>query len=442
MQRTWYALSYLRLAAILATLALVLLSVASPVAGATSPFLVRDINPTGASNPSNLTAVGSTLFFAADDGVHGVELWRSDGTAAGTKLVKNIRPYGKSSWPDNLVDLNGTLFFTANDGTHGQELWKSDGTKAGTVMVRDIHTGPKDQFGGNSTMIHDRLVVIGSRLFFMVDSCCVGTSALYVSDGTSDGTVRVDDDEEPISMPDDFSIGTASGRFYFVVVHLDGEDYMSQLWMSDGTTGGTRRVPGSPEWYEMTILPNNGTKLYFYTDRLWRTDGTAAGTFSISDVGAAAGRVGPTQSVVLNQRLYFGNVGLWRTDGTFAGTKPISNGNLAWLTRAGSRLFFTRTTRLWQSDGTAGGTRVIRDFTTFAPSYLVAVGDKVCFARFNWVANTWSLWKSDGTSDGTQKARSFVGVETNGWSRAAVGGRLFFAADDGASGWELWSYTP
>lgn len=91
-----------RLVALLASLALVALATAAPVGAANQPSLVKDINPHGSSNPSELTRVGSTLFFAANDGVHGYELWKSDGTAAGTKMVKNIRPYGKSSWPMDL----------------------------------------------------------------------------------------------------------------------------------------------------------------------------------------------------------------------------------------------------------------------------------------------------------------------------------------------------
>lgn len=432
-----------RTASTLAAVALLTLSVVAPTGAASGPVLLKDINPSGSSNPSQMTVVGSTLFFAANDGVHGNELWKSDGTAAGTKMVKNIRPYGKSSDPENLVNVNGTLFFTAIDGVHGRELWKSDGTKAGTVLVKDLNTGKKNSFGGNSTYLHaGGAFAVGSRLFFIVDLCCIGTSALYVSDGTRDGTVRVDDQEEPISLADEFSVGAASGRFYFVVVDSTGEDWMSQLWMSDGTTAGTRRVPGSPEWYALTILPNNGSKLYFYTDRLWRTDGTAAGTFPISDIGAGAGCCAPMQSVLMGQRLYFGNVGLWKTDGTFAGTKPISNGDLSWLTRVGSRLFFTRETHFWRSDGTAAGTQDMGAFGTGYPEYLVAVGDQLCFAKFNPEADTWALWTSDGTVNETHKVRAFADVPEFGLERAAVSGTLFFAANDGVKGAELWSYAP
>src|SRR5262249_58532624 len=89
-----------------------------------------------------VTAVGGTLFFTANDGVNGEELWKSDGTEAGTVLVKDINPgsafgYGYGSRPYELTAVGGTLFFTADDGAHGRELWKSNGTEAGTVLVKD-----------------------------------------------------------------------------------------------------------------------------------------------------------------------------------------------------------------------------------------------------------------------------------------------------------------
>ena len=99
---------------------------------------MEDIRPGSAgSNPDNLTAVGDRVYFSANDGVNGTELWRSNGNAANTQLVKDIRPgnspYGtpNSSNPDDLTAVDGTLFFSANDGVTGVELWKSDGTDPG-----------------------------------------------------------------------------------------------------------------------------------------------------------------------------------------------------------------------------------------------------------------------------------------------------------------------
>ena len=71
-----------------------------------------------------------------NDGSDGYELWRSDGTAAGTTMVKDLNAVAASgSVRDSLTNVNGTLFFSANDGSSGRELWRSDGTAAGTAPV-------------------------------------------------------------------------------------------------------------------------------------------------------------------------------------------------------------------------------------------------------------------------------------------------------------------
>ncbi len=87
------------------------------------------------SNPRSLTNVSGSLFFIASDPARGDELWRSDGSSAGTSLVKEIMPTHIGPFTSSqLVNVSGTLFFAANDGSSGDELWKSDGTSAGTIM--------------------------------------------------------------------------------------------------------------------------------------------------------------------------------------------------------------------------------------------------------------------------------------------------------------------
>ncbi|MFC1583520.1 ELWxxDGT repeat protein [Candidatus Neomarinimicrobiota bacterium] len=100
--------------------------------------MVKDINPWGSSNPRYLTEAGGTLFFQADDGIQGVELFSSDGTEFGTGMVMDIYP-AQSSNPSHLFAMNGMLYFQANDGVADIELWRSDGTAKGTKMVREIN---------------------------------------------------------------------------------------------------------------------------------------------------------------------------------------------------------------------------------------------------------------------------------------------------------------
>src|SRR5690606_17210362 len=99
-------------------------------------MMVKDINPSGDSYASNLTALDDKLFFSADNGTDDIELWYTDGV--GTMMVKNINPNGSSN-PANFVEFNGKIYFSANDDVNGAELWVSDGTAAGTVLVKDIY---------------------------------------------------------------------------------------------------------------------------------------------------------------------------------------------------------------------------------------------------------------------------------------------------------------
>ena len=125
-----------------------------------------------AAIPSNLTslaAVGDRLFFAAADGRHGAELWRSDGTRAGTVMVKNLKPGIGGSNPSSLIGVGSRLFFSVDDGIHGRELWTSDGTRTGTVLVKDI-----SPIGG-SIQDYAAFLKVGGRLFFTADDVTHGS---------------------------------------------------------------------------------------------------------------------------------------------------------------------------------------------------------------------------------------------------------------------------
>ena len=153
-----------------------------------------------------MTDVGGTLFFVADDGVHGEELWKTDGTTAGTVLVKDINPAGSGGryqyGPTNLTAVGNTLFFSDNDGKHGQQLWKSDGTKAGTVMVTDLTSGGGSYYYDGPT----DLTAVGNTLFFTDDDGTHGRE-LWKSDGTKAGTAMVKD-----ITPGSGGNGTTTGR--------------------------------------------------------------------------------------------------------------------------------------------------------------------------------------------------------------------------------------
>lgn len=175
------------------------------------------------------------LFFVAGDGEHGRELWRSDGTRAGTRMVRDIRPGSKNSGIRSLMQLGKWLLFTANDGQHGHEPWRSDGTAAGTRMVKNLR-GAK----GHAFM----------------------------------------------------ALGPRVGRY----VYYDGWNrYGRELWRTDGTPKGTRMVrdirPGAEGSMENTrgMAAMNGV-VYFGADdgkhdrELWRSDGTRNGTYMVKDI--------------------------------------------------------------------------------------------------------------------------------------------------------------
>jgi ELWxxDGT repeat protein len=436
------------------------------------PQMVLDINTnTQSTNPSQMAAVGSITYFAADDGVHGIELWRSDGTAAGTTIVKDIYPggftgnyggyYHASSYPSNLTNLDGTLFFTAADSAGGRHLWKSDGTETGTVLV-------SSSFG----YLYD-LTEVNDTLFFAADGG--GGTELWRSDGTTAGTTLVKDIYpgqslqyfgyylgwqyvQNSSSPGELTV--VSGTLYFTAG--DGANGR-ELWTSDGTEAGTVPVkdirPGSTGSYPSSLTVMNGTLFFSANDgttgwELWRSDGTAAGTALFKDINPGGGSSSSSNLTNVNGTLFFstndGSTGweLWRSDGTAAGTVLVkdinpdsTSSNPNHLTNADGTLFFVAWDgehgyELWKSDGTSAGTTLVKDVypgdNSTYPRYLTAVNGTLFFSAYEYSGVT-RLWRSDGTEAGTVPVANLAA-----YSLANVNGTLFFAADDGIHGEELW----
>jgi ELWxxDGT repeat protein len=286
---------------------------------------------------------------------------------------------------------------------------------------------------------------VGNRLFSFVADCCVGGSSLVVSDGTSAGTYRI---QKPL---EDVTSARALGSKLFFVETDYGVDPPGQaLWVSNGTSAGTHRFAPAPSADQMTILPASGNFLYFTAadsgvgPRLWRTDGTAIGTLALTAAGQLTAT--PAEAVYMNHAIYFASDGLWRTDGTAAGTLEVSGGSLRDLAKAGGRLFFIRGPQpetaddhLWISNGTKAGTRDLGQFG-IDPGGLVGVGGYLCFFA-GYTVEKPQLWQSDGTSIGTRLVKSFS-FGGSGVPGVAVSGHLYFRANDGTHGNELWKYVP
>jgi ELWxxDGT repeat protein len=117
--------------------------------------------------PIQLRPLASGLVLVADDGVHGREIWHSDGTAAGTILLRDITPGAGGSGITGFQVAAGRVFFSADDGVHGFELWQSDGTAAGTRLVQDIAPEGASSYPAS-------LTVAGDRLFFTADDGSTG----------------------------------------------------------------------------------------------------------------------------------------------------------------------------------------------------------------------------------------------------------------------------
>ncbi len=193
--------------------------------------LLKDINTSATASggdPSEMVQLGSYFYFGASDGVVGAELWRSDGTLAGTTLFKDIWPGDGGGSPQGLMVMNGIIYFRASDGENGTELWRTDGTVAGTYMVLDINPGS----GSSSPTLFTNC---NGVLYFRASDGTNG-SELWKSNGTSAGTIMVSDINTSAagasSSPSGFTWVSGSTVYFQATDGTSG----FELWQTDGTS--------------------------------------------------------------------------------------------------------------------------------------------------------------------------------------------------------------
>jgi len=416
------------------------------------------------------------IFFAGRDSVNGTELWATDGTASGTRIVKNIAGSTTdsegsyiSSEPDGFIYYNGKTYFIADDGTYGKELWVTDGSEAGTVMLKDINTtivvDSSATYGSNPS----NFVVYNNKLYFSAagsydTSNDIYDTELWVTDGTETGTVQVKDINSTLISGSETSTYNSNpsnltlfnGLLYFSAAgSYDTSNYIydTELWVTDGTETGTVQVKdinstliSGSETSTYSSNPSNltvfngllyfsaagsyDTSNYIYDTELWVTDGTEIGTVQVKDINTtlisgsetSTYNSNPSNLTVFNGLLYFsaddGTTGteLWETDGTEAGTAMLTDiytGEAAGsdpsnLTVFNNKLYFTANdgtngTELWSTDGTKAGAVMLTDIYTGEaagsdPSNLTVFNNKLYFKADDGATNGRELWATDGTS--------------------------------------------
>ncbi|QHT70454.1 T9SS type A sorting domain-containing protein [Rhodocytophaga rosea] len=387
-----------------------------------------------------LTTANGIAFFTATDSVHGTEFWRTDGTAAGTYLVKDLKPGGESSYPHSLTNVNGTLYFVCNNFTiesetyygsyeTGYEIWKSDGTTEGTMKVNQVFHIVNDRSRDFQTLFHE----IGNTVFY-IEPTSSNQYHLVKTDGTQAGTVRLGlfygygyyDYEN-------YSFATLNNLLYFPSLF---PPYGNGIWKSNGTKNGTVLVKEFPHVYDqpnpyktpISYLITSNNSLFFRGDtetngrELWKSDGTTAGTTLVKDIVSGTGSSSPKYLTSMNNILYFtadnGTNGreLWRSDGTEPGTMLVKDifvgagsSEPASFTTINGVLYFTAYNatygrELWKSDGTTSGTLLVKDIisgvTDSNPENLTNINGVLFFSTQTDKGGV-QLWKSDGTAQGT-----------------------------------------
>lgn len=299
--------------------------------------LVKDLRSGPASGlPKDLFVLHGALLFTASDGVAGREWWTSDGTEGGTRLLKDIRPgptggieEGNSQSSTPAVAFQGYLYFLANDGIYGSELWRTDGTEEGTVLFKDIAPGP-------SSGSPNGFGIAGDALYFFAGDEEHGRE-IWTSDGTEAGTRLVKDIAPGPPSSVNSPLAGVAGRFVF---SADDGVHGVEPWVTDGTEQGTRLLkdlrPGPDGGYPSNPAALDGLVLFAADDgehglEMWRSDATEEGTTLLKDIYPGPGNSVWHDPVSTGEAIFWGAIDpehgaeLWTSDGTEVGTALVAD---------------------------------------------------------------------------------------------------------------------
>ena len=388
----------------------------------TQAFRVSDINPDdGSARPEYITAVGDTLFFRADDGTHGYELWRSQPPYTSAEMVTDLNPGAEGSLPHELTPVGSALFFAANDGSSGTELWKTESPFTSAERVADIAVGPP---GSNP----DELTRTGWILLFSADDTqgrelwkCTPpyiNTCEMVSDVNSVGNANV----KELTFVKDILFFTAN----------DGE-YGQELWMSE-----------SPYNVLTTRAVNDfSTRSYnTYPSDLHAIGDTLFYTASIGFIGMEPWKVVPPYGKTQMTRVADIN-----STSFFWGSFPYGKMSI------GETLFFIANDNkygfeLWKSvppyddDSTKRISGIRAGMGTGDIQELTAAGSVLFFTADDGKHGR-ELWRSVPPYTDVELVKDLNGgaASSNPEALTALGDSLFFAANDGRKGIELWKVS-
>jgi ELWxxDGT repeat protein len=406
------------------------------------------------------------VFFPGTDDAHGTELWRTDGTIPGTKIVKDINPGNMSSELQAIQAFGDNVVFAANDGVHGSEPWRSDGTEANTSLIVDLEPGGTGTDIQQFTPLRGQYLVFGYRRFWSMDQLFQVTTLkdfrstsnvfsngqraffsgllnasgeeLWTTDGTQAGTYLIQDLVPGVESSHCEILGVANQKVFFKANSFDLDN---GLYVSDGTKNAIQIVKRT---YNIEELGSAVNYAYFTNfdaiagDELWRSDGTEAGTILVKDINIDDGSSSPYSLVALDQELYFlgrdgDRHGLWRTNGSSM-PEFLQEGAITNLCKLNSN-----TVMYSSSDGlhrvyTGSTPEMIRNFDRIG--YIKAALGKIFFYAEKQGTNS-LYWVSDGTSERT-KALNGLPRYSNIFSGVTRNGYLYFPSCSSGFCSKLW----